>query len=339
MNWESASLETDFRYYAVDKDWNDGAEVNEITSGKISRNYLSSLKESATLDYSNAQSISNVDRIRAYLLADGDREALGTFLVATPSRVISDKGASGTAQCYSVLQALSDDSLDATVTLPSGTNLIEYAEGVISAHGLLVTATASAKEISEPHTFTTDETWLDVVVWCCQTASYGTPQIDGFGRVLLVPYRDPSSMAPIRVYDSASRVMFPDVGHELDDFSVPNKVIVVSSTEDACFIGVAANQSGNRWSVDTRGRTVSATYTAEDLTQEEADAMAARYLAEQSAVESIDIQHLYDGSRLHDPIALDYAGEFIDGLSVTTQEISLTAGCPVTDHARRFVHV
>ena len=343
MDWGAPQLQTDFRYVIVDRtSWGEVGEITDITDGTITRKYLSELKEGATLNYCDTAQLLDIgfDYLRVYLDAsdgtDSESVALGTFMVSTPQQSVSDTGTSGTATCYSLLQIAADEGLDGTLTVPAGTNLIDYAAQLLTDRGLRVDvqSTSSATAASDA-VFGTDSTVLDVAIWCTQAAGFGTPLLDGYGTVILQEYTDPSSKRPVRRYGADSRVMFPAYGHELDAFSFPNKVVVVCSTPDSSVVGTAVNSDpAHPYSTVSRGRTVTATYEADNLTTTaQANARAALLLSQQSEVESVTIEHLYDGGNLQDVVQVMDRGDF----SIVEQEIRLQTGCPVSDRARRFV--
>lgn len=344
MDWNAPELRTDFRYVVVDRTtWGEVREVTDITGGNITRKYLSELKDAASLNYSDTAQLLTIgeDYVRVYLDATGpdgvtESVALGTFKVSTPSQNVSDHGTSGSATCYSVLQVLQGEGLAETVTIPAGEPLIAYAAGIVSARGLNVdvqsetTATCTSDAV-----FTTDRNYLDVVIWCSQAAGFGTPSVDGYGTVVFRKYEDPAGKSPIREYGPGSLVMFPTYDHEFDTYDFPNKVIVTCSTPESCVIGIAVNDDPDHpYSTVNRGRVVTATYDQDNLEdQAAADARAAVLLSQVSAVESVTVSHLYDGSALQDVVSVAGLGDF----SIVEQDISLSPGCPVDDRARRFV--
>lgn len=343
MDWGAPQLQTEFRYVAVNRyTWGETGTVGGIVGGSISRKYLSELKEGATLDYTDGAGLSALgfDYLRVYLDAtDGngtESVALGTFMVSTPQQTVSDLGVSGQATCYSLLQIPADEGLDGNLTIPAGTNLIDYAAGLLTARGLRVDIqAASTATAANDAVFGTDSTVLDVVIWCTQAAGFGTPLLDGYGTVMFQPYTDPAGKSPVRTYGTDSAVMFPSYGHELDTFAWPNKVVVTCSTPDTVYTGSAVNSDPNHpYSTVSRGRTVTATYDVDNLTSNaECDAKAAQLLAQVSEVESVDIEHLFDGGILQDVVSVMDRGAF----SVVEQGITLDTGCPVRDRARRFV--
>ena len=344
MDWTASTLRTDFRYVVVDRTtWGEVREVTDITGGSISRKYLSSLKEGASLNYSNTAQLLGIgnDYLRIYLDADDGNEsesvALGTFMVSTPKQSVSDLGTSGTATAYSLLQIAQDEGLDGTLTIPAGTNLVQYAAQLLTDRGLQVNIADNPTETAANDTvFDTDNNILDVVIWCTQTSGFGTPLLDGYGTVVLQRYSDPSGRQPVRVYTDASKVMFPTYTHELDTFDYPNKVIAVCSTPDSVLIGTAVNSDPSHpYSTVSRGRVVTRKYDVDNITtQTEADEKAASLLASVSEVEAFEVSHLYDGSNLQDVIGILDRGN----ACIVNQDIKLEIGCPVTDRARRFVY-
>lgn len=343
MNWSAVTLQTDYRYVVVDREtWAETRELTDITGGSISRKYLSTLKEGATLNYEDTAQILTVgnDYVRIYLdVADGETSesvALGTFMVSTPSQNKSDLGISGTATLYSLLQIAQDEGLSEILTIPAGTNVITYAAGLLSARGLNVQVqNESDVETANATVFDTDNTVLDVVIWCTQAAGFGTPLIDGYGNILLQKYSDPTLNAPIVTYDSSSKVLFPEYVHELDTFSMPNKVVVVSSTPDNVVIGNAVNDDpASPYSTATRGRTITATYSVDNLeTAEQANEKAAALLRSLSLVEAVEVEHLYNDTNLQDVFSIYNDGNY----AIVNQDLRLDPGCPVKDRGRRFV--
>lgn len=343
MDWNAVDLQTDYRYVVVDRTtWAELRELADITGGSISRKYLSTLKEGATLDYQNTASILGVgnDYVRIYLDAtDGDGTesvALGTFMVSTPQQIESDLGTSGTATLYSLLQIAQDEGLAEVLTIPSGTDVVAYAESLLAARGLNVQVqNASTVTTAQDIVFDTSNTVLDVVIWCTQAAGFGTPLIDGYGNILLQKYTDPTLNAPIVTYDGDSKVLFPEYTHELDTFSMPNKVIVVCSTPDSVVTGSATNNDpASPYSTATRGRTITATYDVDNITTStQADEKAAALLRNLSLVESVEVEHLYNDTHLQDVFAIYDKGSY----AIVNQDITLEPGCPVKDRGRRFV--
>ena len=343
VDWGAAELSTAFRYVVVDKDtWGEVREITDITGGTISRKYLSAVKEGATLDYQDTAQLLSIgnDYLRVYLDAsDGitsESIALGTYRVSTPSQTMSDKGVKGQATCYSVLEMVNFEGLDGRLVIPSGTNLIEYAAGLLTARGLNVDVQGESTITAINDTFfDTDNSILDVVIWCTQAANFGTPLVDGYGTVLLQPYHDPTYNAPDNVYDATSRVLFPEYDHELDTFAMPNKVIVVCSTPDSAIVGTATNADPDSpYSTVTRGFTVTALHQVDNLASADAaNAKAAKILRDLSLVESVEIEHLYNGSQLHDVFGIYSMGNY----AIVNQDVTLSTGCPVKERGRRFV--
>lgn len=344
MDWGAAELRTDYRYVIVDRStWGEVGEITDITGGTITRKYLSELKEGASLDYCDTAQLLSIgnDYVRVYMdAADGTDSvsvALGTFMVSTPQQSVSDLGKSGTATCYSMLQIPHDEGLDGTLTIEAGTDLIAYAASLLRERGLNVDVQSeSTATASTPAIFGTDENVLDVVSWCCEAAGFASPLIDGYGTICLQRYEEPAGKSPVRTYGEESRVMFPTYTHELDTFDYPNKVVVVCSTPDSTVTGTAVNDDPNHpYSTVSRGRTVTRTYDVDNLTTTaEADAKAAQLLSQVSEVESVEIEHLYDGGGLLDVVEVMDTGSYC----TISQSLKLTPGCPVKDRARRFVY-
>lgn len=334
--WDDFSIETDFEFIGYGPQMELIGPVRNITGGSITRNALSALRECASIDYGPDSNIRDVRFVEVALIADGVRERLGTFVVSTPSRSLSELGTSGTAECYSVLKLLEQDSPIATYSLASGADVGAAIAYICSTHGIGCVVDGGPYEIFGDFAADPKGSYLDIVSTLCDSCglSFGVTKD---GRVRVTKYREPSEKGVRNVYGPDSMVLIPEATDELDDFDVPNRVKVVCSTEDGCIIGIAENASGNRFSHDQRGMWVTSVYEADNLEDADAaDEYAKRMLDSQSAVDSVTVMHLYDGADIGDNST--YALPEIEGIpyNVVEQTLSLTAGCPVTERARRF---
>ena len=347
MNWGATELQIDYRFIIVDRvTRQEKGQITDITGGMIERKYLSNLKEGASLDWDNTYQLSQVgnDYLRIYLIASDGNEteqvALGTFMVSTSTQTISALGISGTADCYSVLQTLEDEQVPGSYKVAAGTNLIDKAVAILRERNLTVTPTLSTATLSNPLVFDNQSTMLDVLTGICDAAGYDSPGIDPYGNIILKPYESPTGRPPAIIYDDYSTVAFLEATHEFDWFSVPNRINVVCSTSDTVITGYAENHNPDSpFSIESRGRVISQNIDVQNITTSaQATTRAKRELSELTAVESFEVTHLYDDSRLGMQIGYRIGDFAVDG-SITTQTINLDEGCTVTDHARVFVYV
>lgn len=347
IDWNAAELEIDYRYVVVDfRTREEKGEITDITGGTISRQYLSSLKEGASLSWQNTYQLADIgnDYIRIYLIAsDGEntvQEALGTFMVSTPTQQVSALGISGSATCYSILQTLEDEKVPGSYQVGKNVNIINKCVSLLEERGLSVTPTLSDATLSEPLVFDYQSSMLDVLNGLLDAAGYDSAALDAYGNILLKPYEPPAGRPPYIVYDDDSTVAFLESTHEFDTFAIPNRVNIICSSAERVISGYAENTDpDSQWSIPSRGRTISRNIEVQNLTSSaQANARAKRELSELTAVESFDVTHLYDGTFLGMQIGLRTGDLSVDG-SITTQEIALDEGCTVKDHARVFVKV
>lgn len=124
-----------FQYELLDRNNVFKKKLNNVESCSISYKFLSQLKSSATIVMTDDNRIDYLnDRIKAYITLNGVKTPLGVFLMSTPSRDIKEAKVTRNITCYSLLQTLLDDKIEARITLPAGTNVINEVKRQIGAN-------------------------------------------------------------------------------------------------------------------------------------------------------------------------------------------------------------
>lgn len=282
--------------------------------------------------------------VRVYLVRDGRKRPLGSWLVQTPARSHDGRSRTVNMDAYSPLLELMDNLPPVGYFFPAGANIVKsvIAAARENCHAPVLDAVdAGVRLFAEPYVAELDESWLEFLAGALAKADmeFG---LDEMGDILIIPVRDIAAMQPVHTFgdDNASIVM-PDMEDSRDLYGIPNIVEVVCSTEAACVVGRAENDSpSSPMSTVCRGRDVTVRDTSPDLedpTQEEADAYAARRLAELSSVEhEVVFEHDYvEGLRVGDCVLLRFARADIYARAIVArQEIATETGCLVRTTAK-----
>jgi hypothetical protein len=325
-----------------------------VSSGTtITFDDLAQLKVSASL-----QTIGTLDmerdflRIYAHDTTGGTEEktALGTFLLSTPSVTHTSRReqertlTKGSAEGYSLLLVASQETTEAPYFVAAGTGAVAHAKAILEARGLRVSAEASSSALSAPAVFDAGTSWLAVANDLLARAGFDTAEIDGYGGVLFSRYYDPASLAPTITLEDGPECIFADeVAHEFDLFEVPNKVVALSSGQDVTLIATATNTDPqNRYSIPSRGRTITHVETVSQIESQAAlEALARRVLQDKtSAVESIRVRHPWFGPIIGKAARLVYERAELDFVGVAvSQTVTLDEAMSAETRFRRFVRM
>jgi len=324
-----------FRFYRVD--YTTRHELEELTTvlpgGNISRNLNAALKESGSLPVAGPLSLGD-DLVRVYYVVeddDGNEEKIALATMHAVAETVRYSSATATAALvlYSALLTLQDTSIDASLTIAAGAVAVSEAAKICTDLGLPVVASASSKQLGTDMSFDAGTPYLAVVNELLAYAGYWSASVDGWGRVLMEPYQDPSERAPVWDFIAGANCIFlPDVEVGSDAFSVPNKYVLTCSNPDgAPLIGSYTNTDpASPFSTVTRGRTITKSETVNDAV-DVADLNArakARLITETASTETVSLQHAYAPVRVADAVSLNWAAH---GLSmrgaIQSQDIAL----------------
>lgn len=348
MEWGSSRTDS-HEYYRVS--FPEFAELERLScfgdGGTIDQSQFTALRVSASLPVTNYPFIDN-DLVRIYAVVTDEagnthREALATLIPTYPAQDITAQGDTGTITLYSVLYLASVRKTLAPYVIPAGTPAISHAAYLLTQCGVPVIADASAAALAVDKVYDPLTTYLDIVNDLCDFAGFGAVTVDGMGNALLKQYVNPNTQAPAVVMTSGDGCVFaPVVSHELDTFSIPNRYTVVSSPAEGASLSVTAinDDPGSIVSTVSRGYYVDAGETVSDIADATAlAALALRRLADAtSAVESIEISHVWLPFDLGDVVLVDYehAGERWQ-FTACTRSITLGRGTMCKTRLRRFV--
>ena len=335
---------------------------NVVSGGSIERNLDTDVKESGSIDLVGSLGL-GADMVRVWMDAsfpDGSSASvpLGTFLVSVGSRKTDGSVSTSTATLSGRLKELSDSEFVQPFSVPKGTNLVDYAKGIVSSAGLSVTADSSdytsaddlfyGVQPSGTDASSDSSTKLAVVNDLLARAGFDSALTDPYGNVVLKRSASiadrPLSWAFV---EGASARFLREATDERDTSGVANVVYAVYSwTGDSgdggqTVIGTARDDDpGSPWSTVSLGREVTARYDyTDEATKQQADEKAASLLAEQRSVaRKATIQHVYAPIGLGDAVSIDYGSGGIAGTySVRSQKLELVPGCLTETEVRSYV--
>lgn len=328
-------------------------QVDGIRDGSISINQDTATFEEARADTAGVVDVGS-DLLRCYLDAtwdDGSKESvcLGTWLPSIPSRKMHGSVDTCSAILCGRLLELYEDSFDAPVVVPAGSNVIEYARGICESAGLEVISTASDATLGTDWVFGLDDSAsgdggskLDAVNALMRVIGYGSARTDPMGRVVLAPLATAATTAPTWTFAEGLLATFLDeADEERDSRDVCNVVLAIYESDGGTTVGEAVDDDPmSPYSTVTLGRRKVAKHSYHDTaTQAQANAKAAELLrTQQSTIRRIKLQHVYCGARVGDVVAVDWPSAGISGsYIIRTQEVGIgSAGCLTTSELRAF---
>lgn len=337
-----------------------GAEVERLrnirTGGTLEFNQDSSY-ETGTIDYTGELSI-GADLIRVYLDAefpDGVvSEALGTFLVSAPKRDKVGSVATGSARLSGRLREVAEDEFDGPITVPAGTNVVEYAAGLLRAAGLEVVADPSGYTLSAPWVLGLDDSGggmakrLGSVNRLLDVAGFSPARCDGMGRVILSRYVEPKDRAVSLTMEEGWSARFENsVVDERDIDDVANVVHAVYETAEETIIGTAVDADPESpFSTVSRGWRKAVSYSFSDLPdgdtaterQAAANSKAEELLRTQaSSIRRVTATHVYAPVSIGDAVDVVWPSAQIEGkFAIRKRTLTLVGGCPMELEVRRY---
>lgn len=333
-DWTRTMVQS-YEFWLVNRDsWADSEQLHNITSATVVRDVSEETLGHAML---NTSAMLGEEYVRIYLVADGVRECLGTYLVQTPKSSFDGKVETVSIDCYSPLLELSGDMPPFGFYVAEGANIATTIYNLVSeyAHAPMV-YTPADKVLAEPFVADPTETWLSFLSALAARLNMEFA-LEPTGRIYLSPMRDTASMQPTYTFtDDNSSILLPDLSDDNDLYGIPNVCEVIYSTKSSVMVGRAVNADpSSPISTVSRGRRVLYRDTSpalDDPSQEDVDAYAAQLLRDKSVREhTIAFSHGYCPVKLGDCVFLDYRRAGIRTKArITSQSIECATGCTVT---------
>lgn len=354
----------DYRFVRVSRSTgHEVEEVDGITGGTITRNQDTDIYETATIDWVGSFDIGN-DFLRIYLDAtslessETRTEALGTFLVSTPSKEWDGAIRSGSADLYGRLKDAARDDFDELYVVEAGSNAVAEAAAILATCGLdVVIEDESDYTLSSIWTFGTGangnndddiDNKLAAANELLELANFSSAMTDAYGVVRLKRYITPDDRACVCEFREGENARFLRTAKdEYNSFDVVNVVHADFTTTETSIRGTAVDDDpASKYSTVTTGVRNCANYSYSDLpdgeTLEEqqaaADAKAKDLLITNHAVKhTLTISHIYNGATVTDGTYVFSPTWGIDRQHVIRkQTIKLIEGCLCESELRYF---
>jgi hypothetical protein len=359
LQGHTGSRRWSFRYEHLEADGSWIRDLDQVTAGEISQNWLADIKRTAKFTMAETGGIDFLaDRIRPnvrlhlppYGAEDFVEWPQGVFLLSTTKRGVNIQGQiTRDVEGYDQLQVYADDAVTDRYTVAAATNVVS---AVLT---LLNSVLVPPSIVSTPHSgvLATAKEWppgttkLKMINELLGMINYESLSFDEDGRALVRPYRSPAERAPEYVYaDDQHGLVVPTMDQELDLFNVPNQwVMVVSEPElDPPLRSVYTNSDpASPTSTVRRQRTIT-DYREEQEAVDQAslDGKVARLAFEASQVyESIPFQTalmpIHSGNDVYRLVVSRLA---INAAYVEhSWKMTMKAGVPMDHVARRVVTV
>lgn len=343
VDWHD-SMQQSFEFYTVDPDtWKDKDLIEDVESCIINRDSFSDTLGSASID---CDTVFNECYFRVYLsvIQNGYKfkEALGTYMIQTPSTDFDGKKTNTSMDAYTPLIELKDTAPPVGYSLLKDTEIMPITHAICRENMRApVIEAKSTKTLYNDFVSNLQDSWLTFVKDLVANAKFEL-YLDPLGRLLFEPIKDIASLQPVWVYeDNDISILYPDVGDERDLYGIPNVVEVIYSTDSGFLISrVENNDPDSPISTVNRGRIVlhreSNPNIAGKPTQEYLDEYATQLLRNLSCLEhTITYKHGYCPVRVGDCVMINYKRAGLKNVTakVIYQSIKCETGCPVEEKA------
>lgn len=353
--WHSDGLRHSIAYWRVDPLTleNVGLVAEAMDGGRLRFDNLTALKANADVPFIGKWDIGQgyLRIITTTYAMDGRTESVeqGTFLTSVPRYQIEHGRESGTATMVSLLQLLDEQPVTGVLTVPAGTNAVDYAADLCRRRGLRVIADPSDHTLNVPAVFgdvadvegNAEQTMLGVVNRLMTFAGFASATVNGHGDVELRRYVNPTNQAPTVVFaDDVDQIVHTDpIQVEYDASSVPNRILATCSNADGYMEAEAINSDpSSGYSTVTRGRVITQVERVSDIASLQAlQALADRRLVEVStAIERTTFSHRFIPYRMGDAVLVRLGG-FQRHIGTVSLDVTLDYTLDSTTTGRRFV--
>lgn len=315
-----------WRYDLLDLNDRKIGQLEEVTSGSFEFSIFTTIRSSGQIQC-RAEGINWLKvRIQPWYTVSANGETMkwpvGIFIPASPGTQYSGDGSSQAIELYDKLQILVDDKVENTYSVPAGTNVTDHIKGIIATTGETKDAiTPSDSTLRNSMVWEADATKLQIINDLLASINYFSLWVDGYGVFHGTPYLAPGDRGLAWNFRDGSRSVYsPDFFNDLDEFNVPNKIVLVSASdgETPALTAVASNENpASKYSYNNRGRWITKT----ELDVEAADQLTLSSLAQRKLAEANNVASTYEISHALLPIQLNDAVEF----TRSTENINITA--------------
>lgn len=347
-----------FRYELLEADGTWLRDLDTVTAGSVSQNWLADIKRTCTLSLVERGDVDWLkDRVRPsvrlHLPPWGPEDWVeypqGVFLLSSPERVVGEsRVVSREVAGFDQLLVYADELLTDRFAVAAGSNVVN------AVRALLLDVLVPPQIRSTPHAgvLVTAKEWepgtstLTMINELLGMINYDSLAFDEDGVALVQPYRPPSERSPGYTYaDDSNGLMLPDITQGLDPYGVANEWVCTVSEPDQPPLSASYTNTNPASPTSTvrRGRTITDYRTemeAVDLTVLQAKVARLAFEASQvyeSIPFSTGLMPIHSGNDVYrlklDALAINatYAEH--------TWKLTMKAGVPMEHAARRVVTV
>ncbi|MDO5091835.1 MAG: hypothetical protein Q4D79_00175 [Propionibacteriaceae bacterium] len=278
------------------------------------------------------------DRVRISHIGAGRTTPMGVWLISMPGWKREGPVTRTTLALADKTEAL-NTPIGSWVTVPTGIPVVANVVEVIRGRGEQAIAfTPSTAVTTVAMTWEPQDTYLKLCNDLLKTINYSPLWADLDGRLRIDPYILPGDRPVVASYgggDDQLR-MLPDWEDEADVFRLPTgvRIYVPGSDKAPGFVGRADLPREHPLSAHSRGREILLVEQAEVVSQQVADALAQRRLAETIQVtRRVTITHPIDGTTLNDVVLHDPLGL---RAAIVERTVKLSVGAVVTSVLRHI---
>lgn len=330
-----------WRLELLDRSGHSKGDLPTVASGSLQWSIFRSVQGTGSVELTATPDVEIDwlnDRIRISHIGAGRTTPMGVWLISMPGWKRD-----GAVTRTSISLADRTESLNsptgAWLTVPARTAVVPYVVELIRARGeQAIQWTPSDATTTVPLTWEPQDTWLKVANDLLRAINYGSLWADLDGAIRLEPYVAPTDRPVTATYGAQDdhlrlRPVWED---EADVFRLPTGVrISVSGTDKVPgFVGRADLPREHPLSAHSRGREILLVEQAEAVSQQVADALAQRRLAETIQVtRRVTITHPIDGTTLNDVVLHDPLGL---RAAIVERTVKLGVGAVVTSVLRHI---
>ena len=330
MNWYSNRYNETFEYVKVSPvDWSENGTYDFITGGSIELSDDNKYKVTGSFQFNGLELPDPNYYMRVYYSfesfdedtgdLDSIRIPMATTLVSFSSKQYRDSTAgmlySGTLTASSILKILDDKKYGEPFIVKKNTNAIYKAFELIEEFGLRVEYTPSSATLNVDHTFSSDNSYLDIVNWLCTYAEYREAYTDENGVIkmdpLIKPEQDPN---PIVFKNDDKSIMYPELDEDNDWQSRANVVKMVYNTDKAWAIATVKNLRGSRMSLESlHGREITSVEEISDVDAKKGileqliDRAEESLKTQANETETVKFSHAYIPMALKKAVKIEYS--------------------------------
>lgn len=253
----------------------------------------------------------------------------GVFIPAAPVQAHTDGGSTASVELYDKLLILDQDKVQQTYTVPAGANIVDAVRWLIASAGQPRMAIEDSTQTTRSAmVWEAGTSKLAIVNDLLDSINYFALWCDGYGVYQGRPYQAPADRPVERVFvDDDESIYAPEFTHDLDLFSVPNKVIEIGrgDGETAALTSTATNEDpASPYSFQRRGRwIVHVDQDVEAANQATLDGIARRRLAELTQTASVvAFEHAHVPLELNDVLRFQRRDRGLD-VTATVQSFSV----------------